>query len=76
MTVILSDETMGRARAGVPPDLGAALATNPAAAAAFDRMNHTTRREYIDWIESAGWTELRRGRVKRVVSRVGMPARL
>jgi uncharacterized protein YdeI (YjbR/CyaY-like superfamily) len=76
MTALLTDESMVRGRAGVPHDLGVVLAMHPAAGAAFDRMSLATRREYIDWIESAGWTELRRGRVKRVLARVGVPARL
>lgn len=75
MTSLLTDHALMRAQ-GMPPDLGAALAANPAAGVAFDRMSYAMRHEYIDWIESAGWSELRRGRVKRVMARVGIPARL
>jgi uncharacterized protein YdeI (YjbR/CyaY-like superfamily) len=76
MTAILTDETMMRAQSGVPPDLGAALAANPAAAAAFDRLTYAARRECIDWIEAAGWTQLRRGRIKRVLARIAVPSRI
>ncbi len=63
--------TGDRRRPDVPPDLAAALRSNRDAAEAFDRLTFSGRRELVDWIEAAGWTPYRRGRVKRVLLRLG-----
>src|SRR4051794_36413705 len=48
---------------GVPAALAHALAADPAARAAFDRLAHTHRKEYAQWIDEAKHDETRHRRV-------------
>ena len=54
----------------VPEDLAAALAADPAAAAAFERLSYTHRREYVEWVAEAKRPETRRRRVDETVARL------
>jgi hypothetical protein len=46
-----------------PADLAAALAADPEAKAAFDRLSFTSRREYAEWVAGAKRETTRRRRV-------------
>lgn len=61
----------------VPADLRAALAADPAAQAAFEKLSFTHRREYVEWIEEAKRPETRARRVRATMERVreGEPQR-
>jgi uncharacterized protein YdeI (YjbR/CyaY-like superfamily) len=59
----------------VPGDLAAALAGDAEAAAAFDRLSFTHRREYVTWIEEAKRTETRSRRVAGTLERLRDGAR-
>jgi Bacteriocin-protection, YdeI or OmpD-Associated/Domain of unknown function (DUF1905) len=48
----------------VPDDLAAALASDPDAQAAWDKLSYTHRREHVDAIEEAKREETRRRRVE------------
>jgi hypothetical protein len=50
-----------------PPDLAAALAAVPAAAAAYERLSYTHRREYVRWITEAKRRSTRDSRVAKAV---------
>jgi Bacteriocin-protection, YdeI or OmpD-Associated/Domain of unknown function (DUF1905) len=50
-----------------PADLAAALAAEPAAGAAFERLSFTHRREYVEWVAGARRPETRRRRVQQAV---------
>jgi Bacteriocin-protection, YdeI or OmpD-Associated/Domain of unknown function (DUF1905) len=54
----------------VPGDLAEALAADPEAAGAFDRLSFTHRREYVNWITEARKPETRARRVAGTVERV------
>ena len=54
----------------VPGDLAEALAADPEAAAAFDRLSFTHRREYVNWITEARKPETRARRVAGTVERL------
>jgi len=54
----------------VPKDLKAALAKNPAAAAVFDKLSYTHRKEFVEWIEQAKKPETRSARVEKTVAMV------
>jgi len=58
-----------------PSDLRAALAADPEAGAAFERLSHTHRREYAEWVAEAKRAETRRRRVERALAmlREGRP---
>ena len=47
----------------MPPDLAEALAGDSAAAATFDRLSFSHRREYVQWITEAKRPETRARRV-------------
>jgi hypothetical protein len=51
-----------------PPDLAAALAPDPDAAAHFERLAYSHRREYVKWIEEAKRAETRAGRIEKAVA--------
>jgi hypothetical protein len=51
-----------------PPELDAALAGDPEARAAFDRLSYTHRREYVEWVSGARREETRRTRLERTVA--------
>jgi hypothetical protein len=74
--VTLAEDTEPRV-VEVPPDLRAALDGDAAAAATFDRLSYTHRREYVQWIEDAKREETRRNRVTKAVGmlREGKKAR-
>lgn len=57
----------------VPEDLQAALATEPEAAAAFDRLSFSHRREYVQWITSAKRPDTRARRVAQTLERLQHP---
>jgi Bacteriocin-protection, YdeI or OmpD-Associated/Domain of unknown function (DUF1905) len=61
----------------VPPDLAEALAGEPAAAATFDRLSFSHRREYVQWITEAKRPETRARRVADALERLraGKPRR-
>jgi hypothetical protein len=52
----------------VPADLQAALAGDEVAAAAFEALSFTHRKEYAAWVAGAKRNETRRNRVERAVS--------
>jgi hypothetical protein len=52
----------------VPPDLAEALAGDPEAKAAFDRMAFTHRKEYARWVTEAKREETRQRRVQQAVA--------
>jgi hypothetical protein len=58
-------------RVPVPQDLAAALATDPAAKAAFAKLSFTHRREYVEWVEEAKRPATRSRRIAATVERVG-----
>jgi Bacteriocin-protection, YdeI or OmpD-Associated/Domain of unknown function (DUF1905) len=53
-----------------PDDLRAALAGDEAAAAAFDRLSYTHRREYVEWITEAKRDETRARRLAKTLERL------
>jgi len=54
----------------VPDDLAAALADDAVAAAAFDRLAYTHRREYVIWITDARKPETRARRVQGTLDKL------
>ncbi|HEX6526093.1 MAG TPA: YdeI/OmpD-associated family protein [Streptosporangiaceae bacterium] len=56
--------------AEVPEALAAALAADPQAAAAFERMSFTHRKEYARWITEAKREETRQRRVAQAVEMI------
>jgi uncharacterized protein YdeI (YjbR/CyaY-like superfamily) len=61
----------------VTPALAAALAADPAASQAFEKLAFTHRKEYVRWIDEAKRPETRERRVAQAVEmlREGRPAR-
>lgn len=53
-----------------PPELTAALADNPAAAAAYQRLPFTHRNEYARWIDEGKKPETRADRVAKTIKRL------
>ena len=51
----------------VPRELGAALAADDVAKAAFERLSYTHRREYVEWVSGVKREETRRVRLERAV---------
>jgi uncharacterized protein YdeI (YjbR/CyaY-like superfamily) len=47
----------------LPPDLAAALQTDPDAQAAFDQLAFTNRKEFVDWVQAARRPATRQRRV-------------
>jgi uncharacterized protein YdeI (YjbR/CyaY-like superfamily) len=54
----------------IPPDLQAALAVDPEAAAAYTRLSYSHRREYVRWIEEAKRAETRANRIARALEMI------
>ena len=54
----------------VPPMLAEALAADPVAAAAFERMAFTHRKEYARWIAEAKKDETRQRRAEQAVAMI------
>jgi bifunctional DNA-binding transcriptional regulator/antitoxin component of YhaV-PrlF toxin-antitoxin module len=52
----------------VPPALERALAAEPEAQAAFDRLSYTHRREYAEWITEAKRDETRERRLEKAIA--------
>jgi hypothetical protein len=52
----------------VPPDLEAALAGEPEARAAFERLSFTHRREYAEWVGGAKRAQTRERRLVKTVA--------
>ena len=74
--VLLALDTAPR-EVDVPPDLAEALAAEPAAGAAFDRLSFSHRREYVQWITEAKRPETHARRVAGTLDRLrdGNPLR-
>ncbi|HEY3902586.1 MAG TPA: YdeI/OmpD-associated family protein [Streptosporangiaceae bacterium] len=54
----------------VPPILAQALAADPVAATAFERMAFTHRKEYVRWVTEAKKDETRQRRVEQAVTMI------
>lgn len=54
----------------VPPDLAAALASEPDLAARFEGLAFTHRREYVGWVEQAKRADTRQRRVAGTLERL------
>jgi hypothetical protein len=54
----------------VPDDLRSALAKDPVAHTAFDKLSFTHRREYVEWVEGAKRSETRTRRIAVTVADV------
>jgi hypothetical protein len=54
----------------VPDDLRSALAKDPSAQAAWDKLSFTHRREYVEWVEGAKRPETRTRRIAVTVAGV------
>ncbi len=54
----------------VPPELKKALSTNKAAAAAFEALSYSHRKEYAEWITSAKRQETRVSRAEKSIAMV------
>jgi hypothetical protein len=54
----------------MPKDLVAALASDGAAEAAFERLSFTHRREYVEWVSSAKRGETRARRIAQTLERL------
>lgn len=65
--VTLEEDTTPRTIA-VPADLAEALAGDAAAAAFFEGLSFTHRREYVTWVEEAKREATRRGRIEKTVA--------
>jgi hypothetical protein len=55
----------------IPPELAAALAANPAAQAAFDRLSFTNRKEIATSVAEAKRPETRERRLAAAMARLG-----
>jgi antitoxin component of MazEF toxin-antitoxin module len=56
-----------------PPELTAALAENPAAMAAYEKLSFTHRNEYARWIDEGKRPETRADRVAKTIKRLTEP---
>ncbi len=54
----------------IPTELAAALAEDPDAAAAFERLSFSHRREYAEWVGEAKRADTRTRRVREVLERL------
>jgi hypothetical protein len=72
---VVVERDAGDRTVDVPPDLAAALASHPEAAARFEAMGYTHRKEYAAWIASAKKPETRRRRLDQAIARIaaGVP---
>jgi hypothetical protein len=55
----------------IPDDLAAALAGKPGAAAAFDKLAPSMRKEYVRQVETAKAAETRQRRIAAIVAKLG-----
>jgi hypothetical protein len=60
----------------LPDDVAALVEANPAAAATWERLSTTNRREYARWIEDAKRPETRQRRVEETVARLARGEKL
>ncbi|MFZ5879329.1 MAG: YdeI/OmpD-associated family protein [Chloroflexota bacterium] len=51
----------------VPPGLAAELKRDPQAAAIFDKLSYTHKREYVTWIDEAKKAETRQARILKTI---------
>ena len=51
----------------VPPELAAELKKDKAAAAFFDKLSYTHKREYVTWINEAKKAETRQTRILKTI---------
>ena len=66
-TVVVEVDTAPRS-VDVPDDLAAALAADPAAAAAWERLGHSHRRQHAEAIAAAKKPDTRRRRIASTIS--------
>lgn len=64
--VVIEPDTAPR-QVEVPSDLKRALANNPRAKAAFEKLPYSHRKEYVDWITEAKKPETRAARIDKTV---------
>ena len=64
--VTVEEDTQPRS-VTVPPDLGQALAVEPAAQAFFGQLSYTHQKEYVQWIEEAKRPQTRQTRITKTV---------
>lgn len=69
VTVALAVDTAPRV-VDVPADLKKALAKSKKAAALFERMAYSHKREWVDWITAAKKPETRAARIAKAVARL------
>lgn len=67
--VVVEEDTAPRT-VETPRDLAAALAASTSAAAAYDALAYSHKREYVRWIEEAKRDETRTRRVAETVARL------
>jgi hypothetical protein len=67
---VVVERDAGERTVDVPPDLAAALASNPEAAARFEAMAYTHRKEYAAWIASAKKPQTRQRRLDQAISKI------
>jgi hypothetical protein len=73
---VVVERDAGERTVDVPPDLAAALASHPEAAARFEAMGHTHRKEYAAWIASAKKPETRQRRLDQAIAKIAAGAPL
>jgi hypothetical protein len=69
VTVVVERDA-GERTVDIPPDLAAALSSHPEAAARFEAMGHTHRKEYAAWITSAKRPETRQRRLDQAIVKI------
>jgi hypothetical protein len=69
VSVVLERDTAER-QVEVPAELAAALKDNPAAAARFEQLSYTHRREHARYVAEAKKAETRRQRAARTIDRL------
>lgn len=62
------EEDVEERTVSVAPDILSVLAENPEAKGKFDKMSHTQRKEFINWIEDAKKPETREKRKIKLVA--------
>ena len=73
---VVVERDAGERTVEVPPDLAEVLSAHPEAAARFDRMAYTHRKEYAAWVASARKPETRRRRLAEALRMIAEGARL
>jgi hypothetical protein len=64
--IVVKEDTEPR-EVAVPPDLRAALASDPEAEVAFTRLSYTHQKEYVLWVEGAKREQTRQDRIGRAL---------